>query len=116
MNDPDAWVVAYTDLLEEVGRLREAQRLSVVLVEDLLADPFIRLGPKVQRLSEWEDAWWAIEAPIVRALGFDPAALVKPWDRIKRQVAQQRLAQSIHVEPFTKRGIGSGDDERGLIP
>lgn len=95
-SDPGTdWVAAWVDQLEELSTLRRAYPQALALIEDLLADPFVRLGPTTQRLSEWEDFWWDHIAPIVTAIGIDPARVRKPWDRIAKQVEEEREAQAL---------------------
>ena len=99
MEQDYAWIDEWVSLLEEVGRRRDAHYEALALIDDLLADPFVQVGPATMRLSEWEDFWWEHVAPLVLALGINPLEAARPWARIASQVAGERSKQSLRVLP-----------------
>lgn len=104
MGDGTDWVPWYIDLLKENARLRQGFHDALDLIEDLLADPFIvystrtwgPIGPP-RRLSEWNDTWDDLAAPLIHAIAGDAKALPKPWAKIERDIQAQRLKQAIPV-------------------
>lgn len=51
-NPDDALIDAWVDGLAEIGELREQRRKALLLVEDLLADPYVLHGARLWRLSD----------------------------------------------------------------
>lgn len=105
-----AWIDTWVSGIIEFSDLQESHRQALDLIDDLLADPFVRYGGAVKRLSEWEEDWYALCAPLARAFGF-PGNLPQSLQRIRAEVERERAAQAVHI-PETRGGVDISQ-ERG---